>query len=354
MAAACVGAACSERPAVEHARSATSTPRVALLAWARRIDTPPGEYTAVGRVVDVADSLVLLTDVGERQAWRLDPLRQLRARFGTRGDGPGEYQQAGLMLRVHADSVVLPQGASTRPFPVLAIATGRGRTHRLDVLASSGMASGGLPVVRPVFRGADCSGAMYGAPPTVQLARSRDGVPVARGGAVVPIVCVSSDGRTLDTLTRMPTGEVPREARRDAAGSMALWADPGPYAAPNGWTMLPDGHVVFVDAARYAFTLVDPRGRVVRRWSVPFSSVRMSVSGWQAHLARAVRRQQRVLERAARDPRCLSRSLRQPDRCWNRICPRRCRPSRWKETSPECCTPPIRCSSSPSTWWTHR
>ena len=299
----CSGIACSGRDHPAQGHSDAPAPRLSLYDWVRRIDTLPGEYTAVGQVVDVADSMVLLTDVGDRQVWRIDLQRRSRTPFGSRGDGPGEYRQTGAMLRINIDSVMLLQGASNRPFPVLAIATGQGRTRQLDAMSSAGTPGGRLPVVRPLIRSVDCAGSLYGAPPTVQLARSRDGGLVARGVEAIPVVRISPDGRTVDTLVRVPTGEVPREASRNAAGRVTLWADPGPYAAPNGWTALPDGRVVVVDASRYALTLVGERGRVQRRWTVSYSPVRVSTAGWEAHLDRAARRQQLVLERASRDPR---------------------------------------------------
>lgn len=152
-------AACAER-----APTITLPPPVPIAEWAAGVDTLPGTYTMLSSPIDYWDSVLVVADVREQLLWRIQLDGGARDSLGSRGSGPGEFRRTGRLAKVHRDSVALLQGVTGMPFPVLSVATGRGRTVFLRREPTNpGMQDVLRSVAQPWLRFGDTLGDVYGA-----------------------------------------------------------------------------------------------------------------------------------------------------------------------------------------------
>ncbi|MCC6243911.1 MAG: hypothetical protein IT353_13795 [Gemmatimonadaceae bacterium] len=261
-------------------------PPISVSAWSATVDTLPGTYTRVMSPAEFRDSLLIVPDVADGVVWRVNVRQHSRVAFGSKGNGPGEYQRAGWAVRLHQDSVALLWGSSHFPFPVLSVESGRGRTHALirptsgDAL-SAAMASG----MAPLLRLADTLGHIYGAS-SMRLASAGEGVGPSVTLDTQPVVRFSTTTTAIDTLLLSPIGVPVVPTGRDADGAMTFGMSMGPYAPYNDWYAFADGRLAHVDAARYHVRLMNSSGEPLGAWTMSSRQIPVSDSGWQRYVQR--------------------------------------------------------------------
>jgi hypothetical protein len=271
------------------------------LEWALQVDTVPGEYSGVVALLEAQDSSIILTDPLERTAWAVDLALKVRREFGARGDGPGEYRLPSGLARVHSDSVALLQGSIRKPFPVLSDRSGKGRSHvveRLDVPGRGLASANGLSV--PLLKAADTVGHVYAARTMIEMVADKQGRRVVRGAKSYPIIRYAMDGSGIDTLAILPTGWLLPPSVHNEDGSVSAWIPRGPYAAMNGWQVVPDGRLLLIDAAAYRVQVLGVDGNERAKWQRRVARIPASPAGWDAYIERMGGAQQRALDRAAR------------------------------------------------------
>jgi hypothetical protein len=262
-------------------------PPITVSAWSGGVDTLSGTYTRVMSPAEFHDSLLVVPDVADGAVWRVNLRQGTRIAFGSKGNGPGEYQRPGWAVRVHADSVALLFGSAHTPFPVLSVETGRGRTHALTTPGIADPQSAAIAaVMAPHLRLSDTLGNIYGAP-SMRIA----GAGASPSNAVVldtqPIVRFSRRATAVDTVLQNPIGVPVVPTGRDADGAMTFGMSMGPYAPYNDWSVLADGRVVHVDAARYHVRLMDRAGAALGAWTLPSRRIPVSDSGWKRYVQQA-------------------------------------------------------------------
>jgi hypothetical protein len=273
-----VALACSE------SRQPEIPPPIRVAAWSGTVDTLPGEYTRVMSPAEFHDSLLIVPDVADGGVWRVNLQQHSRVPFGSKGNGPGEYQRPGWAVRLHADSVALLWGSSHMPFPVVSVESGKGRTHALTRPTNSdARAAATASVMAPHLQLADTLGYVYGAS-SMRLGGGGASV----GPAVVldtqPVVRFSTTSTAIDTLLQSPIGVPVVPTGRDADGAMTFGMSMGPYAPYNGWYVFADGRIVHVDAAQYHVRVMTRSGVPLGEWTLPSRQIPVSDSGWQRYV----------------------------------------------------------------------
>lgn len=258
-------------------------PPISVETWSGGIDTLPGTYTRVMSPAEFHDSLLIVPDVADGAVWRVNLRDGTRIAFGSKGNGPGEYQRPGWAVRVHADSVALLFGSSHTPFPLLSVETGRGRTHTLTTVAISDPQSAAIAaVMAPRLRFADTLGHIFG---VSEMRLNRGGSP---GRTITldtqPVVRFATRATAVDTVLLNPIGIPIVPTGRDADGAMTFGMSMGPYAPYNDWYAFSDGRVVHVDAARYHVRVMNPAGESLAAWTLPSRRIPVSDSGWKRYV----------------------------------------------------------------------
>jgi hypothetical protein len=230
------------------------------------------------------DSLLVVPDVADGLVWRVNVREGTRVAFGSKGNGPGEYQRPGWAVRAHADSVALLFGSSHTPFPLLSVETGRGRTHTLTHPGIADPQSAAIAaVMAPHHRLSDTLGNIYGAP-SMRIG----GAGASPSNTVVldtqPVVRFSMRATDVDTVLQNPLGVPVVPTGRDADGAMTFGMDMGPYAPYNDWYVFDDGRVVHVDAARYHVRVMSAAGESQGAWTLSSRHIPVSDSGWKRYV----------------------------------------------------------------------
>lgn len=266
--------------------STPPVPTTSLFAWARRVDTLPGEYSRVVRAAEFHDSLLVFGDLREQLLWRVNLRTGARDTIGRRGGGPGEFARIGWVARVHADSIAVFNGSATRSFPVLHVATGRGRTLQLlDPGDQSGMDGTLRFMAAPYLSAGDTLGHVYGSPtlgPGTYDSASRR--LTTQPLTMLRLLRYSIRGGAVDTLLTFPRGYVAPLSDRDDAGRWVTRIGLDAYAPVNGWSVRSDGVVLRADASTYTLALHNRDGDSTKALRIPFGPIAVSDSGWQAYL----------------------------------------------------------------------
>jgi hypothetical protein len=287
---------------------AERAPKVALpepvpvVEWAERVDTLPGTYTRVMRPAEFWDSVLVVPDVAERLLWRIDMATGTREELGTRGGGPGEYGRVSWAAKIHGDSVAILQGSSWIPFPIISVATGRGRTvswrpnHDMDRVKESV-----LSVSQPWLQHGDTLGHVYAERITHPTEfDSVSGRPIPGSGGLrdtVALVRFSVRSDAVDTLLQFPRGVHSTPTRFASDGAMLFGMGLGPYGPTNTWTVTADGRLWLVDAARYQVRVLDQQLRETADRSFTSDSIPVSTDGWDAYVQRTTNGSIELLEK---------------------------------------------------------
>ena len=262
---------------------------VPITQWADKVDTLAGTFTGVTTPVQFGDTLIVVVDARERIVWKIDLVAGTRTQLGTSGDGPGEYRRVGTPARMHGDSVALVLGTLRDRFPVISVATGRGRTHSIPVASANTRSASVIAAVgEPLIMWADTVGNVYGqalnAPVKLDSATGRpvslrfeplDTFPVVRYGFLT--------GR-VDTVLRMPRGVKQIPVVRNPNGSTINGLHLGPYGAFNGWHATADGRIVLADAAEYKLKLYDESRKLLGDQQITHNAIAVSKEGWDAYV----------------------------------------------------------------------
>lgn len=260
---------------------------VSITSWASRADTLPGEYSRVVRPAEFWDSILIVPDVRERLLWKVDLVTGERWPFGSRGSGPGEYPTVSWALKVHGDSVAIVQGWVSSPFPVLSVASGKGRTHRALPMAGNGYADA---ADQPRYYYADTLGHLYAARVRYSEEMGERPWPATMPLAAVPTLSlfrVSTIGGTIDTIGFVPVNLKAPEMRQSRASGIA--ADAGPYSRFNSWLALADGRAILANGGSYVLEVVRSTGVLEGPWTMTYPTIAASARGYQAYAERTRR-----------------------------------------------------------------
>ena len=258
-------------------------------------------YSAVRGVRELADGRLIVTDNRDKVVQLVD-LRTGRATtLGREGSGPNEYQMPMAVLPLPGDSTMVADALNAR-FLLL----GPGGTLAgtwAPATAEAGGAGGdraprtvvGGPPAGGVAGGRAPQGAVMsfggGGPMQIIGARATDaqgrlymtGAPIAmtpegpKAADSVPVLRVNRRTMVTDTMAwlRPPRGNTNVNA---SGGNMSIRIGGGPFAADDGWTVLPDGRVVVVRHTDYHVEVypATPKGTPVRGTPVRATPLRVT------------------------------------------------------------------------------
>lgn len=234
-------------------------------------------FTAVGDLIEVDDSLVIVNDVREESVWLLNFASGSRALFGRRGDGPGEYRFPASILRLGEDSIGI---ASAGPQPRLALLSTRGvplgtRTLELPRVVSSGANTPTFDEWPPQPTMADGRGYLYGVRPRTPV--GFEPIPPEQDRQV--LVRFNLSLTRIDTIAALrPTGAY---RGRLVAGELEYDLPLGPFEVSDAWGVLSDGTVVVVDEQTYTLTAYTERGEASAPQAVTHSTRALAPADWQ-------------------------------------------------------------------------
>lgn len=207
-----------------------------------RLATPLWEleedFDSVGSVQSLPSGKLMVSDVGGRQLFQVDPKSRQRGAVGRQGQGPGEYQFPGDLLAWRSDSLLLVDRASRR-FLVITPDGKMGRTLPFP----EGL--GGLPDAR----GADRLGRIY-----FQASPFR-GEPGATNMSAtlpdtVPILRWDPASGKVDTLARVRIPALKMQVSGSENSRMVMMRSQ-PYAPADGWVVAERGQIGVVREGDY-------------------------------------------------------------------------------------------------------
>jgi hypothetical protein len=239
-------------------------------------------YTSVRGVRELADGRLIVTDNRDKLVQLVDLRTGRASTLGREGSGPNEYQMPTGALPLPGDSTLVPDALNARflllgpggtlagtwvPAMADAPAGGGGRAPQGAV-----MSVGGGPVQIIGARATDAQGRLYMAGPPIAMTpegpRAADSIPVLR---------VNRRTMATDTMAwlRPPKGNTNVNA---SGGNMSIRIGGGPFAADDGWTVLPDGRVVVVRHGDYHVEVypATPKGTPVRGTPVRATPLRVT------------------------------------------------------------------------------
>ena len=293
-------AACASQESVDPLPSP-----VQLAQWSSRVDTLPGTYTRVMSPAEFHDSLLIVPDVAERLIWRINLKDGTRSAFGSRGGGPGEWERAGWAVKgLSRDSLVIYQGFGLAPFPVLDVATGRGRTHSAAASHSSADPDAiVLSIYEPRYWRSDTSGSLYGTPSRGTPVRDSATGRLMPGDMLdtLPVVRYGMRTDKVDTLLRLFGGNHGGSISPDLAKLNLRAMGMGAYGAANDWHVMRGGEVLVVDAAAYLVRVHNADGSELRSFTLPWTQIAVTDSGWEAHVQNSTKGSIALLEKSLSD-----------------------------------------------------
>lgn len=255
-------------------------------------------YSAVRGVRELADGRVVVTDPRDKVVQIVD-LRSGRATtVGREGSGPNEYQMPSGAFALPGDSTLIADPLNSRFFvlgpggslagtwvpaggPPAAPAGGdRAATRTVPARPPAGGGGGpvmmtfggGGPMAMLQTRATDAQGRVYttGSP----IAMTPDGPKAADSLPLMRVNRVTSAADTVAWL-QVPKGNTNVNA---SGGNMNVRIGGGPFAANDGWAVLPDGRVAVVRHQEYHVEVypASGRGAPARGAPVRFTPVRVT------------------------------------------------------------------------------
>jgi len=288
-------------------------------------------YSALRGVRELSDGRVVVTDNRDKVVHLVDLRTQRVTRVGREGSGPNEYQMPATVLSLPGDSTLISDPLNSRFFVLGPGGTPAGTW----IPGGSGggeapsRAGGDRPTTRPVpvAPGGAAAGASAGrggpafvmaggpgGPMQMLSTRAVDaqgrvyftGSPIAitpegpKPADSLPIIRASRRTMQGDTVAwlQVPKGNTQVNA---SGGNMNIRIGGGPFAAEDGWTVLPDGRVVVVRHTDYHVEVypASGRGAPARGAPVPGAALRVTEAEKQAWRE----------ERAANAPIAIARTV---------------------------------------------
>lgn len=228
-------------------------------------------YTSLRGVRELADGRVVVTDNRDKVVQLVDFRTGRATKVGREGSGPNEYQMPASALPLPGDSTLIVDPLNSRFLLLGPGGTPAGTwtpTGADDARPAARPAPAGAPgrAGGPVIamggamqllstRAVDAQGRIYhtGAPVenTPQGPKAADSIPILR---------VNRRIMAADTVAflRVPKGNTNVNA---SGGNVSVRIGGGPFAAEDGWTVLPDGRVVVVRHADYHVEVYPASGR---------------------------------------------------------------------------------------------
>ncbi len=229
------------------------------------------DYDSVASVQALRSGRLIVTDVGGRQVYHVDPRSGQRSAVGRQGQGPGEYQFPGDLLPWRGDSLLLADRASRR----LLVVTPEGKLGR-TLPYPEGL--GGLPDAR----GADRSGRVYLQGSPFRGEPGETAMPASLPDTVAILRWDTGSGK-VDTVGRV---RIPAMTMQVSGGenSRMVMMRSQPYAPADGWVVGDRGQVGVVREGDYHVEWLGD-GRPVRGAPVRHERVRVGVAEKEAILA---------------------------------------------------------------------
>lgn len=239
-------------------------------------------YTSVRGVRELADGRAVVVDPRDKIVQIVDFKTGRVVMVGREGSGPNEYQMPSSAFALPGDSTLIPDvlnsrflllGAGGKPAgtwsPAAVAASGAGAAPRIVTRAAppaarrAGAASGpsfvmggpGGPMSMLSTRAVDAQGRVYGAGAPIVI-----GPNGPQGADSVPITRTARKTMVSDTVAwlQIPKGNAQVSG---GAGNMNIRIGGTPFAAEDGWTVLPDGRVAVVRHANYQLEVYPASGK---------------------------------------------------------------------------------------------
>jgi hypothetical protein len=257
-------------------------------------------YSSVRGVRELADGRVVVTDPRDKVVQLVDLKTGRATTLGREGSGPNEYQMPSGAFALPGDSTLIadplnsrffvlgPRGALAGTWTPAAAAPAGGGDRPASQAVPARPPAGGGPVMMTIggggpmamlqTRATDAQGRVYttGSPiaMTPQGPKPADSLPLMR---------VNRETSAADTVAwlQVPKGNTNVSA---TGGNMNIRIGGGPFAANDGWAVLPDGRVGVVRYTDYHVDVYPSSGRgaPARGAPVRFTPVRVTDAEKQA------------------------------------------------------------------------
>lgn len=229
------------------------------------------DFDSVASVQPLASGRLMVSDIGGRQVYLVDPARDERRAVGRQGQGPGEYQFPSDLLAWRGDSLLLVDRASRR----LLVITPDGKMGR-TLGFPDGL--GGLPDAR----GADRAGRVYF---QASPFRGEPGASAFNGALpdTVPILRWDPASGKVDTLGRVRVPAMKMQVSGGENARMVMMRSQ-PYAPADGWVVSERGLVGVVREGDYHVEWLGG-DRPVRGAAVRYDRVRVGPAEKESLLA---------------------------------------------------------------------
>jgi len=254
-------------------------------------------YSAVRGVRELADGRVVVTDPRDKVVQLVDLKTGRATTLGREGSGPNEYQMPSGAFALPGDSTLIADPLNSRFFvlgpggrlagtwsPAAAASTGgpggdRPTTRTMPARPPAGGSGpvvmtmgGGGPMAMLQTRATDARGRVYttGSP----IAMTPEGPKPADS---LPLMRVQRATSAADTVAwlQVPKGNTNVNA---TGGNMSIRIGGGPFAANDGWAVLPDGRVAVVRYQDYHVEVYPASGRAAPARGTPVRFTPVSVT----------------------------------------------------------------------------
>ena len=216
-------------------------------------------FSTITSIRELSDGRVFIADAQEHEVFLADSRTGAVKPVSRRGNGPGEFQHATMLLPISGDTTLLYDGANRR-YLVLS-ATGVAIETRAAEAAQGSTTLGGVP-------GAiDASRRVYAVGNPMAAAMRSGRLPDA-----APLLRSALDGSREDTVTRLAlavaTMNIGGRLLRTVTSSGTV-----PFAAQDEWDVAPTGAVAVVRTAPYHVEWISPTGTITAGPVVPYEAI---------------------------------------------------------------------------------
>jgi hypothetical protein len=222
----------------------------------------PQSFSTITSIRELSDGRVLVADAQEHEVYLADPRSGVVKPVSRRGNGPGEFQHATVLLPIPGDTTLLYDGANHR-YLVLS-ATGTPVGTRTAEAAQGSTTLGGVPAA------IDASRRIYAVGNPMAAAMSSGRLPDA-----APLLRSALGGSREDTVAtlKLPV------ATMNVGGRMlrgVTSSGSAPFAAQDEWDVTPSGAVAVVRVAPYRVEWISPTGTITTGPTVPYEPLRVT------------------------------------------------------------------------------